>query len=331
MTEIIKVLSGDEQFSLFQDFNGDLPISIATRDIVSLDFLDSCFVLLQNGKPIAKAALYDNPQLEFDGHACFSIGNYAAIDDLTAAKILLEYILKEAKSKGASYIIGPMNGSTWNDYRFSEHNRFPNFLMEPFQPLYYLEQFDSVGFQPIAKYFSSIDTTLICDQPAILRREQQLLDKGLSFRQIDLEHFDEDLDKLFEFNQIAFRDNFLYTPIGKESFKEKYANLKSFIKPEFVILAEDAESKLVGFIFAFPDLLNKSSKSLIIKTVARHPDQQWAGLGYVLGNLIYRQALELNFQSIVHAFMFEQGHSTKITKDFSGTKYKHYVLLGKNL
>jgi hypothetical protein len=96
-------------------------------------------------------------------------------------------------------------------------------------------------------------------------------------------------------------------------------------------LAEDSEGNLLGYFFCIQDFYNQKEKSLILKTIARHPDKKWAGLGHVIGNQIYRKAVEQGFQTVIHAFMFDEGYSTTISKNFSGERFKNYHLYGKQI
>lgn len=332
---IIETQPGDFNFHLFENFPKEIYATNSNRfklpETINKEFLESCFVLTSNGKPQARAALYFNPHLNYQNKKTFSVGNYEAIDNLKISVLLLEYISSQAKKKGAEYLIGPMNGSTWDSYRFSVHHHHPDFFLEPNHHLYYNDHFLNSGFEVMANYFSSIDRSLICDNPAVLLRENELIKFGVTFRNLNLPEFETELEKLFEFNSIAFKTNFLYTPILKKDFINKYIESKKIINPEFVILAEDENKNLIGYFFCINDIFNSKEKSLIIKTVARHPDKKWKGLGHVMSNHIYRKAISQNYKSVIHAFIFEEGTSTTISKNFSGEVYKNYALYGKSL
>lgn len=241
------------------------------------------------------------------------------------------HISTEAKKQGAQILIEPMNGSTWDSYRFSVHHDHPNFFLEPYHHLYYNDHFSNNGFDIIARYFSSIETNLNFDNPAIAEREIELKKAGVTFRNINLQKYEEELENIFHFNAIAFRSNFLYTPITKNEFIKKYAKTQGLIDPEFVILAEDAERNLIGYFFCIIDFYNKKEKSLIVKTAARHPDKNWSGTGHIIGRMICHRALQKQYQSIIHSFMYEEGTSSNMSKNFLGSIFKNYVLYGKEL
>lgn len=335
MIEIIQTAPGDKIFHLFEDLPNEIYPADSVRfkhsETISGQFLQSCFILISENKVQARASLYNNPYLSYQNKKTFCIGNYESVNTENISYQFISYFFAEAKKNGAEYLIGPMNGSTWDNYRFSIHHNYPNFFLEPYHHLYYNDHFLHAGFTVIAKYFSSIDTSLKYDNPDVIARENELKNSGVTFRNICLTEYKTELERLYEFNSIAFKKNFLYSPLGKDEFFKKYANTKNVIDPDFVILAEDENKKLIGYFFCQHDFLNIKEKSLIIKTIARHPDKKWSGLGHVIGNMIYRKAVEKKYKSVIHAFMYEDGTSTTISKYFSGNIYKDYVLFGKEI
>ncbi|TAG85550.1 MAG: hypothetical protein EAZ20_14840, partial [Bacteroidetes bacterium] len=127
------------------------------------DFLLNHYFLVENENTLAYLALYYNEDLKFKGKKTFTIGNYEAIENSIFAQKLIDYAEKEAQNKESKYLIANMKGTTWHSYRFSLHNNFPNFFLEPYHPVYYNQHFVEAGFEIIQKYFSSIDTILQYD------------------------------------------------------------------------------------------------------------------------------------------------------------------------
>ncbi len=333
--KIIKTNPSDADFHLFENLANVLYEANSVRhkqsDSLNLEYLSACYILTINDLVVLRLAIYDNPYFYYESKKVICIGNYEAFEDAEIATIMINHAKSEAKKLGAEYIIGPMNGSTWDAYRFSVSHDAPPFLMENYHHLYYNQHFTDNGFGVIGGYFSSKDTTLLYDAVPVLEREAALIADGVTFRNVELEHFDAELERLFDFNEMAFKTNFLYTPISKTAFLSKYKDTKRIINPDFVILAEDADKNLLGYFFCIQDFYNTNEKSLILKTIARHPDPRWRGLGHVIGNLIYRKAVEQGFTSIIHAFMYDEGYSTTISKNFSGNRYKYYHLYGQEI
>lgn len=331
--KLIKISTQSSDFQSFIAFAKTLYPADSLRHQQQETFNKAVFhtglMMVENDEIQGRLVVYHNPNLQYKGKKIITIGNYECVDNQQVAKQLLDEATKIAQSLGAELILGPMNGSTWDSYRFSTSHDEANFFLEPYHHLYYNEHFTNNGFSLFARYFSSKDSVLSYDAPAVLEREKHFLAEGVRFRNVDLANFEAELERLYAFNSVAFQSNHLYTPIEKSDFIEKYAATKRIINPDFVRLAEDSEGNLLGYFFCVQDFYNQKEKSLILKTIARHPDKKWAGMGHVIGNQIYRKAVEQGFQSIIHAFMFDEGYSTTISKNFSGERYKNYHLYGK--
>ncbi|PIY11666.1 MAG: hypothetical protein COZ18_03435 [Flexibacter sp. CG_4_10_14_3_um_filter_32_15] len=113
-----------------------------------------------------------------------------------------------------------------------------------------------------------------------------LEDESIIIRKIDLDNFEKELENLFPFVSSLFEQNFLYTPISLESFKEKYLPIKPLINADYVLIAEhekNNKTEIVGFIFCYPNLYSsiysQDEKQLICKTIGRNQDDFYKGLG----------------------------------------------------
>lgn len=333
--EIVKTKPGDANFHLFETLPKLLyaPDSIRHKqsETINNEFLDACYVLIVNNEPNARLAVYNNPYLIYKGKNSACLGNYECIDNNEIAKKIIAFAIDEVKKTGNEYLIGPMNGSTWDNYRFSLHHEHPNFLLEPYHPIYYNDHFLNSGFKPISNYSSSIDRDMPCDHEEVSKLEDKFRDSGIKIRNINMNDYDKELKKLYNFTSSSFKSNFLYTPISWETFSSKYKSVAKIINPEYFLIAEDSVGNIIGFIFCYDDLFNPTEKSLVIKSLARDASKKWSGLGHVLVNRIIRLVKSKNYQSVVHAFMIEQGTSTSTSNHFLGKKYKKYTLYGKEI
>lgn len=332
--QVIKTIPGNPDFHLFESLPAELyptgNIRLQQKENINKELLHQCYVLVDNNKTVARAALYNNADLFFEGKKTTCIGNYECADDLSYSTALLTAIINDAKNLGSEYIIGPMNGSTWDDYRFALNHHRPPFFMEPFHPLYYNTQFAGFGFQSVAHYVSGISDCANY-KPASAQAFEKLYEKGLQVRAFDLNDFDKELEKLYSFCMLAFKNNFLYTPISFQYFKEKYAAAKKIITPDFFRIAENNDGNVVGFIFCTDDLYNKKEKSLIIKTVARYPGEKWKGMTNLTADMVYTLARDKGYKKILHAFMHENNASISISKNFNASVFRQYALYGRNL
>jgi hypothetical protein len=239
--------------------------------------------------------------------------------------------METAKSLGFEYVVGPMEGSTWNNYRFSDHNNHPNFLMEPYHHAYYGKLWKDAGFLPISKYISNLDTRFSYDEARIATWEKRFKEKGAVFRSIDLEDLETDLRKLAAFNNEAFQENFLFSPIAEDDFVHKYLQLKQFFDPDLIWIVENQKGEIQAISFSIPDYLDSSGKTLIIKSLARKKDTSFRGIGSYLAGKTYQVAANRNFERVIHALMIVDNHSVSISNNYKGDAYKSYTLYGKEL
>lgn len=261
------------------------------------------------------------------------IGHYAA-DSQAAATILISAACRRLALQGCSQAIGPMDGNTWRSYRLiTKRGPEPIFFLEPDNPDTWPLHFITNGFKPLKTYYSSLTTDLSCPQPKIHLLNKSLIQKGIKFRQINLDRFEEELHQLYSLCLLSFSENFLFTPICEQEFMNMFLALKSSIRPELVVIAEYHDSP-IGFIFGIPNYRQadrgQTIDTLIAKTMAVHPAQRGIGLGGVLFARCHSAAQDLGYTRAIHAFMIEDNISRKISVHY-GRPIREYNLFKKEL
>lgn len=328
-------MPGDPNFHLFESLISLLyPPEIAklkAMEGITHSLLESAYVILKNGKPAARGCWYTNAELRFNNRQACCIGNFESINDTSCSNELFRMVIADAKLKGAEYMLGPMNGSTWDTYRLGISSNTPNFFLEPYAQPYYADLFAAGGFENIARYVSNMDEEKDLNDERIKETEMRFLQQGVIFRNIDLQQYETELEKLHAFCMESFKHNFLFTPISKELFTEKYMKVKPHIGPQYVIIAENAAKEIVGFIFCLENFYDTTKKGMIIKTIAKHNSIRYGGMGNVLATRFKRKALENGYQYIIHAFMIESNASKSLSQHFSGKLLRNYFLYGKDI
>ena len=173
--KIIKTLPGEFDYKSFDE----LPVSLYPKNSPRFIFgnepvethLEGCYVLFSNNKALGRFAFYENKELKYKDETVACIGSYECVSDSVVSTKLLDYAKNLARQRGYKWLIGPMEGSTWNNYRFSNHNNYRNFFLEPFHHIYYNNQFKSSGFEIIAEYFSNLDEELYYDESKLNKFE----------------------------------------------------------------------------------------------------------------------------------------------------------------
>lgn len=309
----------------------EIVVSNKQSESVQLQYARYLLIAASGSKTVGRVIVYINPYHIMNGNQVLTIGYLEIIKHEKVWKELVNAVIEIAEKMHITTVIGPLNGSTWEAYRLTEPSPNPLFLSEPYYPEYYPEFLKKCGFKPLANYVSNIDRVMNPKKERELKKELEL-SKIIHIRPIDKENLRQELEDIFPLVHTAFEDNFLYSPITMEAFVTKYLKLEKLIIEDMVLIAEDLETmEKVGFILAFPDFLNQHEKGFIIKTVARHKDRKYAGIGSVLGNKVTRYAGENGYMYCIHAFMISSNSSTSISASFTGEEYKKHTLFYKDL
>jgi len=333
--KIIRTHPKDADFHLFTGvldavYSKDSPRFVMGFEPV-LVHLEACYVLLENSKPIGRFAFYENSDLKYHNKTTASIGSYECIADDDASNVLLLYAKNLAKQKKYEFLIGPMEGSTWSNYRFSNSNEYPNFFMEPFHEINYNTHFTNNGFKTIAKYISNIDETLFVETEKLSKFEKYFTEKGAFFRRINLENLESDLSKIGNLSNQAFSSNFLFTPIAVPNFVNKYKAIAHLFNPDLTWLVENEVGELQAFIFAIKDYNDTSGETLIIKSMARLQTSNYKGIGSYLAAKVIQIAKEKGYKRMIHAFMIEDNNSVEVSEKYKIKTFKKYTLYGQEL
>ncbi len=330
--QFLKTLPGKSLYHLFEQLAHDLYLKGSARFKLGHDpvdaYLEGCYTLLKQGKPVGRFAFYENPSLEYQGQAAACIGSYECIPDQEASNILLKKAKDLAAQKKYQWLIGPMEGSTTNPYRFSQNNQSANFFMEPYHHIYYNKQFQNAGFQSIAEYFSNQTHSLQYSSSKTEALERDFIQKGATFRNINLMDLEVDLRKIATLSQEAFANNFLYTPIQVEEFISKYKKHSPLFDPRLIWIVEDQQKEIQAFLFAIKDYCDPNQETLIIKSMARKKNACFKGIGSILSKKVYQAAKELGYKKVIHAFIYQDNNSLALSKKFAGSPYKSYALYG---
>lgn len=261
------------------------------------------------------------------------IGHYEADED-EAGVTLLRAASERLTEAGAELVVGPMDGSTWARYRLAlpaEDGTDPApFLTEPVNPPAYPAHFEAAGFAPVSHYVSRLVEDLDALADRTREVEDQLAAAGHRIEPMDPGRYAATLEAIYELSLRAFAANPFYSPIRRDTFLSMYEPMRASVDPELVLLARDAEDRLVGFIFGFPDLLDPGDgppSRVVVKSLAVDDSARGAGLGSLLVHEIHRRAAGRGYQCAVHALMHVENPSHRISRR-AGSVFRRYALFG---
>ena len=312
--------------------------SVLLRDVDPAALLrqrpdESWLALDARGAPAARASLWWSEAPALAGERQGAIGPNGAVDAESAAA-LLHHLSARLRARQCTLAVGPMDGNTWRRYRFvTERGHAPPFFLEPENPAEYPQHFRDAGFQVLASYYSSVNEDLAVEDGRVGRARERLGAQGITLRSLRPDDFENELDRLYDLSVVAFRDNYLYTPISREEFVAQYRQVKPLLVPGLVCLAE-ADGETVGYGFCLPDISQQQRgepvDTAIVKTVAVLPGRRQAGLGAWLVADVQQRARALGFRRAIHALMHESNRSRNISRH-TAQSMRGYSLFAKRL
>jgi len=282
-----------------------------------------------DGAVLASCSLWWRTVPNLPGQRLGLIGHYAASDDSAAAQ-LLTAAQDTLRQCGCTLAVGPMDGNTWQRYRLlTERGSEPAFFLEPDNPDAWPEHFTTQGFLSLAQYYSALNTDLSRQDERVAERWRYLALLGITIRAFDAGRFEEELRAIYRVSVVAFTQNFLYTPVSEAEFVAHYQKVRPYLRPELILMAE-REGRLVGYMFALPNIATQPVRTVILKTVAVLPERTSAGLGAVLVDRTQQVARELGYTRAIHALMHETNRSRNISRH-TAAPFRRYTLFAKSL
>jgi len=324
-----------QQLSSKQDSNvGVHDVALPTPSELAHDSPQETWLVRdRQDRVVACASLWCNETASLGSRRCGYIGHYRATDR-QAADDLLSHICARLRHRGCGFAVGPINGSTWHDYRLVTGGADrPAFFLEPQNPAAWVDDMADAGFSPIATYHSNIVTDLDYEDPSVTRIERRLAQSGVTLHRLDKSRLKAELRSIYQLAQECFANNFLYTPIPESAFESAYFELAERNDCRHVVLAEQ-DDRLVGFAFAIPDYAQGQTgnpiDTLVLKTMAVAPGRTFAGLGRVLFHEIHQDARSCGYQAVIHALMHDANASAAASRRYA-KPVRQYALFGKAL
>lgn len=262
--------------------------------------------------PGAKASLFtDGP--DWDGRASTTIGKFRS-DSPEAGAALLRSI----QAEGHAALLGPMEGDTWHSYRLvTESDGSPHFLMEPTSGPHDQGAFEEAGFTPIAAYFSA--------RAPLVAEEAPPRPDDLRLETWDGQDPEAHFAEVHALSSQAFAGNLFYKPLPLDAFLQMYMPFAPMLRPELIFLARAPDGALLGYLFGIPNYAEgPASKTAILKTYA----SLRPGIGHIMAQAFHAAALELGFDTAIHALIQDANRSAERSARHGGTIFRRYALMG---
>jgi L-amino acid N-acyltransferase YncA len=292
---------------------------------------DAHLVARAGGGVAARCSLWWTQVPPLPGERLGVLGHFATVD-AGATRDLLAAACAELAQRGCTRVVGPMDGNTWRRYRFvTERATEPPFLLEPDNPDDWPRQFEAAGFAPLAQYFSTLATDLARCEERVQRAAERLGAAGVTWRPLAMHAYEAELLRIHDVSVESFRGNYLYTPLPAAAFIGQYLQVRAYVDPELVLLAEHA-GRPVGYVFGVADVLaarrGQAVDTVIVKTVAVRAGRIYGGLGNVLVQELHRRAHASGFRRAIHALMHEANNSRNLSGHYAQTM-RRYTLYSR--
>jgi GNAT superfamily N-acetyltransferase len=216
------------------------------------------FLLEKDGKAIGRvAAFIDRLAVEAWGEAVGLFGHYECPPDGTAAGMLLSAARGWLKGRGMTKMRGPWSFVSQEWGLVLEGFSPAPVIMAPYNPPYYNNQLVDFGLRKIKDLLCyEIDAAKGYKIPErILKLTGAIAQRyHVRVRQIDMQHYDQEVRHFIELSNLSLIDNWGYSPVTEAEVAAMAHDLKQVIQPRGVLFVEDAQGKPIGFAIALPDV-----------------------------------------------------------------------------
>jgi GNAT superfamily N-acetyltransferase len=181
-------------------------------------------------------------------------------------------------SQGVNRVYGPVNYSTFFDYRFEvarsgTEEKFP-FFWEPRNPAHFPQWFLKNGYQVADEYFSRAFHRVQLILPVSQHRYDDALKAGFSTRTLDLSgNAAHELKMLSKINAGSFEESFIAEAFDEQLYRALIAPQYFSRLSEYTFFLLNPAGEEIGYFFLFVE-----NGYLVWKTVAILPEYQGAGL-----------------------------------------------------
>ena len=216
------------------------------------------FWLEDQGRPVGRiAAFIDRLAVDFWHAPVGLFGYYECIPDAQASRLLLETAADWLKLQGMQAMRGPWSFVSQEWGMVLEGFSPPPVVMAPYNPPYYNDHLVAFGLEKIKDllcyYISAregyqIPERILTLTEAVAKRYQ------VRVRQIDMQHYDQEVATLIDLSNRSIISNWGYSPVTEAEVRAMAHDLKPVIQPKGVMFAEDAHGSPIGFAIALPDV-----------------------------------------------------------------------------
>ena len=216
------------------------------------------FIAKRDGRPVGRvAAIEYRAHNEFHNDRIGFFGFFECKDDPEAARQLFASAESWLKGRGLTVMRGPMSPSTNHECGllvdgFDQHPSFQT----PWNPEYYERLVTGAGFTTckdlLGYWLPYAEKGFQLDPRLAAMAERAAKKAGMTFRDVRLNKFEEDVQICWDVYNGAWEKNWGFVPMTRDEFWHMSKDMKALIVPQFAFIAE-VKGEPAGFFLAVPD------------------------------------------------------------------------------
>jgi GNAT superfamily N-acetyltransferase len=214
------------------------------------------FLAVQDGVVRGRiAAIIDQNYITFQQDNAGFFGFFESVNDKKVTRALLERVKDFLREKGLHKVLGPLSPSTNDEcgLLIEGFDSSPCFMM-PYNPPYYQRLLEECGLQKAKDLYANFKT----DEEGLPERVRRISSRiaerlpGLTVRSINPRKLGEEIIKVKEVYDGAWKDNWGFVPMTDAEMALMAKKMKPLLVPDLALFAE-IKGETVGFALALPD------------------------------------------------------------------------------
>ena len=224
--------------------------------------LDHCdfqlFLLMEDHKVIGRiAAFIDSLAIDYWKQKIGLFAYFECPNNPIASRMLLTSAADWLYEKGMQFIRRPWSFVSQEWGAVLEGFSPPPVVMSPYNPPYYNDLYKACGLKKVKDllvYYIDAKENYRIPKRILTLTNKIALQYGVHTRQLDVNHFDRDVDTFIDLSNRSLAPNWGYSPVTEAEATAMARDLKPILHAKAVIFAEDSQGKAIGFAIALPDV-----------------------------------------------------------------------------
>jgi GNAT superfamily N-acetyltransferase len=214
------------------------------------------FLALRDDAPCGRiAAIIDQNYINFQDDNAGFFGFFESVNDKKVTRALLDRTKDFLRKKGLQKMLGPMSPSTNDECGLlvEGFTSSPCFMM-PYNPPYYQELLEGYGLHKAKDLYANFMTDEAGIPERVLRISSRITERlpGLTVRPINPRKLSEEVVKVKEVYDGAWKDNWGFVPPTDAEMALMAKKMKPLLVPDLALFAEIGD-QTIGFALALPD------------------------------------------------------------------------------